>query len=347
MTTQTAPGHTADELRQRWEAYKQSNQRPFMYDAARAFGVSEAQILASGCGAHVTRLEAAWPLLLGALERCPEVMALTRNRWAVIEKKGPFTPLSINGAHGLVLGAEIDLRMFITRWKYAYAVHMPDSKAYAGSVQFYCASGESALKVFVPRAHAECLEGITRDFAAADQSPEQQIEAASPVAETEQPVDAAALLADWGAMKDTHDFYGMLKKHRATRTQALRLAEGAFTRPLSPTVYQQIFKQAAESELAVMVFVGNAGCIEIHTGPVRKIVPMEGWFNIMDPGFNLHLLEAGVAAAWHVRKPTVDGDVNSVELYDADGNEIALIFGKRKPGIPELSEWRDLANSLA
>ncbi|HNG93406.1 MAG TPA: ChuX/HutX family heme-like substrate-binding protein, partial [Acidobacteriota bacterium] len=79
-----------------------------------------------------------------------------------------------------------------------------------------------------------------------------------------------------------------------------------------------------------------------HTGPVSKIVPYGDWINVMDPDFNLHLRETGIASAWIVRKPTLDGDVTSLELFDQEGNNIALFFGERKPGKPELQSWRDL-----
>jgi len=45
---------------------------------------------------------------------------------------------------------------------------------------------------------------------------------------------------------------------------------------------------------------------------------------------------------WLVRKPTKDGVVSSLEILDEQGDVIALIFGKRKPGQPELETWRDL-----
>ena len=54
----------------------------------------------------------------------------------------------------------------------------------------------------------------------------------------------------------------------------------------------------------------------------------------------MHLREDHVASAWVVKKPTEDGVVTSLELFDADGKQITLIFGKRKPGIPEREEWR-------
>ncbi len=66
----------------------------------------------------------------------------------------------------------------------------------------------------------------------------------------------------------------------------------------------------------------------------------------MDPGFNLHLREDLVASAWLVRKPTTDGIVTSIEVFDARGELIVQMFGARKPGVPELEEWRTLVADL-
>ena len=96
-----------------------------------------------------------------------------------------------------------------------------------------------------------------------------------------------------------------------------------------------------------MVFVGSPGCLQIHTGPVKKLKEHGPWYNVLDPGFNLHLNEAQIDAAWVVRKPTADGVVTSLELFDADGGIIAQFFGKRKPGLPELEAWRAIVDALA
>jgi putative hemin transport protein len=96
-----------------------------------------------------------------------------------------------------------------------------------------------------------------------------------------------------------------------------------------------------------MIFVGNANCIQIHTGEVSKLVTVGPWFNVLDPEFNLHLREDHIHEAWVIRKPTRDGDVTSVELFDAKGDIIAQLFGKRKPGLPEDPNWRALAQGLA
>ena len=56
--------------------------------------------------------------------------------------------------------------------------------------------------------------------------------------------------------------------------------------------------------------------------------------------------EARLADVWVVEKPTVDGEVTSLEAFDADGELMAMFFGARKPGQVEQPAWRDLLAHL-
>lgn len=339
---------SVENLRSGWEQYQNENKRAFKYDAAQALGVSEAELLAIDCGSTVTRLEGDWKELLKAFGELGRVMTLTRNHDAVHEKKGYYKPTSFNNHVGLVLDEGIDLRLFMQNWALGFAVHNPAGKAYKHSFQFFDAQGNAVHKVFVEESHAHALEALVNLYKSDDQTPTQSVapplEAPAPRPDSE--IDIQGFRKAWAGLKDTHDFYPMLKKFKIARTQACRLVGAEFAERLQPTAYRDVFTQAASTELPIMVFVGNPGCIQIHTGAIRKLFEVPGWYNIMDPGFNLHLREEGVAEAWLTRKPTADGVVTSLELFDAQGKDIALIFGKRKPGIPELEAWRDLAESL-
>jgi putative hemin transport protein len=67
---------------------------------------------------------------------------------------------------------------------------------------------------------------------------------------------------------------------------------------------------------------------------------------VLDAGFNLHLREDMIKSAWIVEKPTSDGVVTSVEVFDGAGELMAMFFGARKPGNPELQPWRDIVARL-
>jgi len=95
-----------------------------------------------------------------------------------------------------------------------------------------------------------------------------------------------------------------------------------------------------------MAFVGNQGCIQIHSGPITNVKPMGPWLNVMDDTFHLHLRLDQITAVWAVRKPTSDGHVTSVEVYDANRELIIQFFGKRQEGHDERAIWRTLVEQL-
>lgn len=348
-TTLTVPG-----LKQRWDTYRRENPTVRIRNAAAALGVSEAELLAADEGDGVTRLDGGWGALLQELEALGEVMALTRNDACVHEKTGVYRNVKLFEKHrmGLVLDEQIDLRLFLDRWHLGFAVETPWAGAKDGlrrSLQFFDAHGTAVHKVFLTRrSDVDAYDRLVAKYRHAEPSFSLTVEPPGP-ADAETPdadVDRAVFLQAWAELKDTHDFFPLLKEHGLSRPQALRLAEGTFAERVEPSSARQVLQQAAATETPIMVFVGSPGCIQIHTGPVKQLKATPPWYNVLDPGFQLHLNEEQIEAAWVVRKPTRDGVVTALELFDADGGIIAQCFGKRKPGIPELEAWREIAAAL-
>ncbi|MFG5410492.1 ChuX/HutX family heme-like substrate-binding protein [Piscinibacter sakaiensis] len=301
---------------------------------------------------QATRLQPRWPRIVAALPALGRVMALTRNAGCVHEKIGCYERVEGEAAVGLVLGTDIDLRVFYRAWAHGFAVHEVHAAGADGvprvqhSLQFFDATGTAVHKVFArPDTDAAAWQALVARFADTDQRPGLSARPAAPRPpdRPDAEVDVAAFRADWAALRDTHAFFGLLERHRLGRVQALRLADPRFARPVEPGVAgaaRELLQAVAGSALPIMVFVGNPGMIQIHTGPVRRVQVSGPWLNVLDPGFNLHLREDLVASAWLVRKPTVDGLVTSLELFDAEGETLAMLFGERKPGRPELAAWR-------
>jgi putative hemin transport protein len=329
-------------------------------DIAAQLGVSEGELIAAHVstspqprGLRAQRLRAEWPRLIAALEAVGPVMALTRNASCVHEKTGIYREASANGPAGremgLVLGGDIDLRVFYSRWAHGFAVDEAADKGAQRSLQFFDASGTAVHKVFVkPATDLAAWEQLVAAYVSEDHTPGLEA-AAPPTPVAEKPdadIDVQTFHQAWASMRDTHEFFGLLRTHGVTRTQALRLAEARFVRQVDAASAQQVLSGAASTGTPVMVFVGNPGMIQIHTGPVKKVLVMGPWLNVLDPGFNLHLREDHIASAWVVRKPTSDGLVTSLELFDAQGETIAMFFGERKPGRPELCAWRELIDGL-
>jgi len=154
------------------------------------------------------------------------------------------------------------------------------------------------------------------------------------------------LRAEWAKLTDTHQFLRLCSKLRMNRLGAYRIAGAPFVRQLDPSAADAALQAVQAAGIEVMIFVGNRGCIQIHTGPVHTLTPMGPWQNVMDPGFNLHLRRDKVAEIWAVEKPTQRGPAVSVEAFDAEGGLIFQIFGVGKEGRDQRPEWAGIVAGL-
>lgn len=312
-------------------------------DAARQLGISEGELIASRIGEDAIRLRTDGASLIQDIPALGPVMALTRNEHCVHEKIGPYRDVTIGPAVGLVLGKEIDLRLFPAQWRHGFALIEETEQGPRRSLQIFDAAGVAIHKIYQkPATDLAAFDALIERWRHDDQTPYLTVEdvVPAPADRPDSEIDVERMRAEWSAMKDTHEFFGMLKRLEIGRLQSFRLAGSEFVRPVAAAALSRVLEGARDRETPIMVFTGNGGCIQIHTGPVANLKRMGPWFNVLDPDFNLHLREDAIASAWVVSKPTQDGGVTSLELFDRDGFCFAQLFGARKPGKPELEAWR-------
>ena len=336
-----------EELKSAWARLKEKNPKLRIKDAATQLEVSEVQLVQ--CMKGVTRLSNDWPGLFSEIENLGYVMALTRNESVVHERKGEYHNISFNGHVGLVLDPNIDLRIFPGHFAYAFAVPVKNPRGELLSVQFFNAYGTAVHKIYLMNEEGKAAyQSLISKFTHEDQSGKIEVNEGTPPAsyETAEEIDVEGFLNEWAALQDTHDFYPLIKKYKVDRTKALELAEGRFTEKVDNSATEAMLLKAADQQVSIMVFVSSGAVIQIHTGEIHKVKKMDNWLNVMDSEFNLHLREDHIANSWIVEKPTEDGIVTSLEIFDTENNNIATFFGARKPGKPELQSWRDLINEI-
>lgn len=335
-----------NELKEKWEALKAENPHLRIRNAAEQLGVSEAELLLTNVGEGVTILKREFANILTEVEKLGKVMALTRNDECVHERKGTYVNGDFSSPHAqLFVGEEIDLRIFQNHWKFAFAVVEGDRK----SLQFFGKDGLALHKIYLTKdSNVDAFDALASQFTAENQTETFEFEAVAPKApeKADSEIDAKGFKKAWTELKDTHDFFMMTRKFGVSRTQALRLAPEGFAKKIDTSKVVNVLEDASEKNLPIMIFVGNRGIIQIHTGEVKKTMWHQQWFNVMDPDFNLHLDVTKIAEAWIVKKPTEDGEVTAIEVFNKEGDFIVQFFGKRKPGIPELQEWKDLVADL-
>ena len=345
---------TLSTLKDELAAVKKAEPKLRSRDIAQKMGISEAELLGIQLGENIKVLEGDWKELLKEIKSMDYVMALTRNEYCVHERKGVYDNIKFFKGHGnmgIAVNPDIDLRFFMDQWKYAFAVTMKREKGQdLHGFQFFNAKGEAVHKIYTtPKSNVEAYHQLVEKYLAPEQahltdvdhSPEEKKEE-TPDAE----IDVAGFQEQWLGLKDTHDFFPLLRKHKVSRTQAFRLAPEGHSMKIDNQAVVRMLTLAAEREVSIMCFLHSKGCIQIHTGEVKNLKFFGEWYNVMDPNFNLHLILPEVSESWIIKKPTEDGLVTSLELFDGEGNLIVYFFGARKPGIPELDSWRDIIEKV-
>ena len=356
-------------LAERWSALRTEQPKLQIRDAARALGASEAQLLATNLGNGVTRLQADGnqprEIMRAALD-LGLVQAITRNENGVIETTGTASQFKQAGDKsdqadakqdpekearerniaGGYLGGAIDLRFHFENWKYAFAVAQPgrDGKL-SRSLQFFDAQGDSVHKVYVrSEAGVAVFDQLVATFRAPEQSAQLNVLAAAPkVAEKpDASIDVKEFQLAWKEMTDVHQFAQIMREFHLTREQALRLAPAGMVERVTPEVLRTLLQNAAKDKVAIMVFLGNDGLTQIYSGKIEKTMAAGGFYNVLDPDFNLHIRDTALRSGWVVKR----GGVTSIEFFDNDGTQVLTFFGVRERGKPQPQAWNDLADSL-
>jgi putative hemin transport protein len=327
-------------------ALRTENPKARARDFAATHGLGEADLVAAFVGHGATAIVADPDRLLPWVSRLGEVMALTRNESCVHERLGQYLDYRTGAFASMVLGPEIDLRVFAKHWVHAFAVEEATAEGPKRSLQVFDAAGDAVHKVHLkPQSNHALWADLLANMRLADQL---QVLDLLPRRPTDPAKGDAAgapeLRAAWDRMSDTHQFLGLTKDHGMNRLGAYRVAGAPYVERLEPEAVTLTLTRAAEAKIPVMIFVGNLGCIQIHGGPIEKIVPMGPWINVMDPRFNLHLRADHIAEVYRVWKPTRSGDVFSVEAFAAAGDLILQIFGYRKDTPAE--PWNALTHAL-
>jgi len=330
----------------RWLALKDQHPGLYARDIAAMMHISEAELTWSRTGHDAWRMQGDIRDILAALEAVGDVKCICRNEYAVHEQVGRFTHQHLSGHAGLVLNPRaLDLRLFLNHWDSAFHISETRARGEQQSIQFFDYQGDALLKVYTTDSTDMAAWGdvLTR-FIHADNPPL----ALRPAQATREatPVDGAEVDSQWREMTDVHQFFTLLKRHNLSRQQVFRLVGDDLACQVDNRALAQLLGAARQDGNEIMIFVGNRGCVQIFTGVVEKVAPMKGWLNIFNPSFTLHLREDTIAESWVTRKPTADGHVTSLELFAADGTQIAQLYGQRSEGEPEQTQWRTQIDAL-
>jgi putative hemin transport protein len=261
----------------------------------------------------------------------------------------PARPVGDGGSPGF-FGGPIDLRPSFSRWQFAFAVAQPGREGKVRrSFQFFDEHGTAVHKIYVnDEAGIAAFDQLVGELRAPDQNAPIATKAAdAKVAEkADAEIDRAGLLAAWDGITNVHQFGGLLKKFNVSREQALRLGGTERAYQVDLTGLRTLLDEAAKDGTPIMAFVGNNGLTQIYTGPITKTEASGPWYNVLDPKLNVHIHEPGLASVWVVKKPSTDGILTAIEVYNREGEIVIQFYSKRERRQPESAAWHKIIAAL-
>ncbi|MBD3785341.1 MAG: hemin-degrading factor [Sphingomonadales bacterium] len=317
-------------------------------DLAESLGIPEAALCAAFVGHGVTRIAAHPDGIIPRLTAFGPLMALTRNDSCVIEKVGTYDDYRPGAHAALVVNETIDLRLFPGHWVHGFALEEATEAGVKRSIQIFDAAGDAVHKIHLrPESDTSHWAALVADLRLEDQGQGPDLTPRQPPeGPRANPARAGELREGWDALSDTHQFLRLTARLKMNRLGAYRLAGPGYARRLAPGSVERLMHGVAETGVPTMFFVGNQGCIEIHTGPIARVVEMGPWINVLDPGFDLHLRMDHIAETYAVVKNTARGPAHSVECFEARGALIAQIFGVLRAGDAAVAGWNALVADL-
>ncbi|HWL54661.1 MAG TPA: ChuX/HutX family heme-like substrate-binding protein [Chthoniobacteraceae bacterium] len=309
---------------------------------------SEAERLAARCGRDVVRLDGNWKKVLKEMPKLGPVRCHTENRAIIHNRFGPYRWVRFIFDAGQTGGPEVDLRLFMQNWRFGFAVSEPNGDRVKRSLQFFGKYGDPIHTIFlVEGSHVPAFDAIATAYRSPDQGRSLAVEPRRVKPEIpDDEIDVEAFRARWRKMWDTHQFFRLHRRFGLSRIQALRLAPPELVRPLPRHAGRELFERAARKGVGFMTFSGNRGCLQIHSGPASNFSNAGEWFQVRERDFHLDVHEPSIAHAYEVRKPTFFGNVTSVELFDEEGSNVAVFYGKRGRLEREHTDWRELVEEL-
>ncbi|MFT4274624.1 MAG: ChuX/HutX family heme-like substrate-binding protein [Pantoea sp.] len=337
-----------NQIYQQYLSLKAEFPEKYARDLAALIGIDEAQLCEARIGHDAQALSSDFPALLQALEAAGEIRSITRNEYAVHEQSGVFTNLQPAGHAWIVLNPrDLDLRLLPSAWNSAFALREQSARGERQSLQIFDRYGDAVLKIYTTdHTDMAAWQALLARFVRPAPAPRERL----PVPVAEMPRgdagDGSRLDAEWRVMTDVHQFSGLLKRHNVSRQQAFRAVGDDLARQVSNDALGKILTRVRHDGNEIMIFVSNRGCTQIFTGVIEKLMQKDGWINVFNPDFTLHLMSDRIGESWVTCKPGADGFVTSLELFATDGTQIAQLYGQRTEGEPEQTRWREQISSL-
>lgn len=324
------------------------------YDIAKKMRISEAELAHCRVGYDTCRLTPDIPAIFRLLATAGGLTGITENDNAMQEHYGTYANVEFEEHASLLLNPYgLDLRFFLSQWHSAFVLAENTLNGLQHSLQFFDRHGYAVHKIYTTRnTDMTVWKQLTAQFATHDNPRVTPRPVVIPASVPLTPEQQTEFTRNWQQMTDVHQFFTLLKKFNISRLQAFRYVDNTLAQRIDNSALLRLLTLCEKDKNDIMIFVTNRGCVQIFTGAITRLERMisadsgKYYIHIFNELFSFRIAESHIAECWITRKPTKDGIVTSMELFDKNGQAIAQLFGQRTEGEPEQTVWRRQIDTL-
>jgi hypothetical protein len=171
----------------------------------------------------------------------------------------------------------------------------------ARSLQFFDANGTAVHKIYLRNEPGVAVyDKLVATCAAAERGIERAGRGAEGGGKPDSEIDVSEFQLAWKDMTDVRPVAQIMREFHLSREQALRLAPAGVVERVTPEALRTLLENAAKNKVAIMVFLGNEGLTQI-SGKIENHTA-GGFFNVLDPDFNLHIRDTALRSGWVVKR---------------------------------------------
>jgi len=157
-------------------------------------------------------------------------------------------------------------------------------------------------------------------------------------------VDSKAFQDGWLRLRTTEDFHKLIERFGVTDFEALRLAGEIWAARVTPEAFVARLRLLAELELPCTLALGYGDAMNAHRVVIEQVQCRNGCLHLLGDELCFILRKDCMDTAWVVTRPSADGVLISLELYDKEHELVVRLSGQ--PEQRTAAVWQDIIGTL-
>jgi putative heme degradation protein len=337
---------TYADIRQAWMETKSDGLRTSGSIVADYYGITEPEVIASGCGHFAKRLCGDWRELLIGLRALGPLRLQVRNEMISHEMLGLLDPMSALDKRLYFLAGDNSLSLETNRLQVGFLVQEPESGHY-NAIYFFDLDGSPVLIIRIPEELRGQSQPLFARFIHPSQAKDQPVvhvghrggEPGWPLKEVEQ------LRQGWSNLMNGEGIQQFLEKNGISYLQLLKMLGDPLARPLPKGSLRILLEVRMDHILPFRIVSHSTGAVMNWYGEVTDIVVHDSVLQVKGIGMNLWYDEDTVDQGWLVTLPGADTP-SRAEFFDAHGEHLVTLTVPHKAKKHFDLGWQDIVEIL-